>query len=76
MKRIFFVLLLIILLSIAVSGQPQLENNMENDFRTVGEVAKQIVGWFFTILIIIFGISATVMNLSRKNKKTTNTEES
>lgn len=68
MKRLFFVLFLIILLNQVIIGQPRLENT-DTNFQNVIEVFKQIVGWFFIILIIIFGIGATVMNLSRKDKK-------
>ncbi len=63
------VVLLIILFSIVIFGQPQLENDIANDFRDVGALAKQIVIWFFLILIVIFSVSATVMNLSRGKKK-------
>jgi hypothetical protein len=76
MKRLFFVLLLIILLStVIIIGQPQLEDNINDDFRNATNVAKKIVAWFFAILIVIFGIGATAMNLSRKNKKTSISDE-
>lgn len=63
------VVLLVIFFSIIVIGQPQLENNMDNDFRVVSDVVKQIVGWLMVFLIVVFGIGATVMNLSRKDTK-------
>lgn len=66
MKRLFFVLFLLLLFSLIILAQPQLENNLDNDFRTVSDLAKQIVGWFFAILIVIFGLGATIMNLGRK----------
>ncbi len=72
MKKI--IVLLVIVLSVIIFGQPQLENNLDNDFRTVSYLAKQIVGWFFIIIIVIFSIGATVMNLSRKDKKDKQTE--
>jgi hypothetical protein len=56
---------LYVIFSTSVFGQPQLEH----EFDKVTDELKYYVAIFFIIIILIFGIGATVMNLV-KNKKT------
>lgn len=73
MKRLFFVLLIILIP--VIIGQLQFKNIDDDSLHNIINLIREIVAWFFAILIVIFGIVATVLNLNRKNKKNSISDE-
>lgn len=56
---------LYVIFSISVFGQPQLEHELDK----VTDELKYYIAIFFIIIILIFGIGATIMNLKNNGKR-------